>query len=1641
MLILGIAVLFILVLRIPWVQNKITSKVTNYLSSRTESRVELERVFLTFRGDLALEGLYLEDLDQDTLVYSSSLELSVDLLPIVTENNIHIESIKWDGLRGKVTRSESGVFNFDFLINSFSTTGKDTLKAPKDSSNSPYAISLGTTSLNNFDLSYCDSLVGTKADLRLNNLTLVPVSTNLDSLEFKVESFKLNGANLSYLQFKQTPDTSSSPPPNFKLALGNGLITDVNIHYEAIPDSLTFKGEITNFLIDSLNFDLLKQRVSLKKLTLKNSDISLLSIPQPLNISEKAEKEEFVWPHWRMVAEEINLDKNNIAYSTSRDTNRSSTFDAKHITITESVFHLKNLKIDDYFVQSDIKRVSFKESPSFMLKNFSAFLELDKNTFSLQELNLLQNDNTLKGDLSLSYKTFQDFIDHPENSAFNINIPLFSISLKDVFYFDPELSENDYVKKMAQKSFSGNLDFTGDLKGLKTNESEILWGKNTSLTLKGVATNITDTDQLTVDFPVFTLSSVRRDIEPFLGLTTSSVKLPNHVKLTGLLKGSVNDIKTRFYLNSSYGKGYLQASYQEKNKPFYSANLELDQFEVGKLFRQEDLHQVTLSSFLTGTGLEPKTLTASFSTEVKSLIYNKHNYTSIKLNSSTKKGLLDFKLLSTDTILNFALSGNGDISSSNYSGDLDLVATHIDLTKLGVLEGDVSTKFRLKASGEGSTERTKLSAEIIEGLVLKDDLFYKLDEFNLNAVSSRDTTEIDIKSQLLDLDVAFNVDPSRVVSALQNRVDYYLSDTVALKRDTINHAVLRADLLVHESSLLKDVFFTDLKDLNPIHINLLLDENNNELSVAMEAPYIDYAGMKLDSLYLRAIGDTSNFNFDLSWKEVNLEPIAIKKLSLKGELDGRELKTELYNYNDKDTIAHIGSKLWMQEDSILLRIDTSNLILNRRAWALTPLNKISFAKQKIDFDAFSLKRKSQELTITSNIEGNTNEHLGFVFNGFRLKTFSSLLNPEKDLINGTTNGRIVLEKNNNSLGVLSDLEVQNLEVMETQLGLLKVNARSKTLVNYEFDMRLNGDLSNLTLVGDYNTSSATPDVNVNLELHRLSLEPLNKALEESISDAKGSMQGSISLIGTLEEPTVKGEMHFNGASLRVNTLNTQFTFPEESFRIDNDRVVFEQFRIEDEEKNRFDIDGIVGIKDYTNPTFDLSLIASGFKVLDSKKEDNELFYGRVTIDSKLKLNGDLNLPIVKGVLKVHKGSNLTFIVPQDELSVVEQEGVVVFVNKNDTLANKNDKNGSGTETLTGYDVNVDLKVSKGSEFKVVIDEKTGDHLNVAGDGNLKVALNPLGVTTLKGRYVISDGHYEASLYNLVNRRFELAKGGFIEWSGDPLKANLNLKAIYETETSAAGLMSTVTTTSGASLSSAYRQQLPFLVYLNIDGELLNPQLSFNLDLEKDKRDVLGGTVYGQLQLLNQQEEELNKQVFSLLVLNRFFPVSGTDGTEGGASSFARNNLNKLLSSQLNTISDKIISKTGTGIELDLGLESTSNGSETQAGTSLNVNAQKQFLNDRLTVKVGRETNIYSPPQSGASQNNTSAIGNITIEYELTEDGTYRIKGFRKNEFDSVIDGQLIVTGVALSFSREFNKFENLFEKAVQREIEKEKKEN
>jgi len=310
--------------------------------------------------------------------------------------------------------------------------------------------------------------------------------------------------------------------------------------------------------------------------------------------------------------------------------------------------------------------------------------------------------------------------------------------------------------------------------------------------------------------------------------------------------------------------------------------------------------------------------------------------------------------------------------------------------------------------------------------------------------------------------------------------------------------------------------------------------------------------------------------------------------------------------------------------------------------------------------------------------------------------------------------------------------------------------------------------------------------------------------------------------------------------------------------------------------------------------------------------------------------------------------------------------------------------------------------------------------------------------SLTGRYEITDGIYKLNFFNIAKRDFKIQKGSSITFYGDLMDMKADITAIHEVEAASYELMANQMGGASESELNKYKQKLPFEVVLKLNGEIMNPNINFDIEMAEEERGAMGGTINTRLQLLNKQESELNKQVFALLILGGFIsenPLDRVQGEMGFAESTARNTVSGLLTDQLNKLADNNLS--GIGLSFDLNSYEDYSTGESQSRTELGINLSKSFIDNRLTFQVG--TNVDLEGQAAQQQGLSSIAGDVIISYLITEDGRYKVQIFRENSYAGVIDGQIVQTGASLIFVREYDKMSELFTK--DKELEKVKKEN
>ncbi|MGY5847315.1 translocation/assembly module TamB domain-containing protein [Salegentibacter sp. HM20] len=1613
-------------IRSPWGQNLIVDKFTSNISKKTQTRVEVGRLFITFSGNISLEDVFLEDKKGDTLLYSKYLEVDLPLWPIIRGEPIHLRQLEWEDAVANITRKDSiEGFNFQFLLDAIVTQDTTQTQASTDTT-STQDFRLGKFSLRNIKLRYKDGLSGIDADLNVGNIETDMTQTELGEMKLSFDQTIIENSIVVLQQFEApTNEESESPLPVLR---SNKLeISNLLLDYNSQPDSLSFKGNFQNANLQDLLVDLPEKFYEIQDLEMSNSDLAVNMLvnkeqaPKPVSDS-------IPWPDLGLKINKINLQNNSFLLTENSAQAESGKFNPAAIELKNLNLLADNLEVSQFSALASIDSLSFQETSGLNLQNLSGKLLLNDDKTEIDNLNLNLNNNSLNGYILADYNTLQDFINH-NKASLELDLSPIVIDIRDLFFFQPELRQDPYMAALSKSLLRGNLKARGSMEELQLHTANFSWA-NSRLSTSGNLSNLSDLENLGFSLPQINFSSSRNDLLNFVSEEDLGIKLPQKIEFQGNLFGNLDNLQSKGDLQSSLGQIVYDGELQSAKGIGFSANMESKDFNLGELLQNESLGRLNLEISASGNGTDINSLDAEVEAMLHSFTYNDYEIKDLPLNLEIENGKGPFSTSFKDENLDLALNGLITLDSVAPAAEINLDLKGANLQALGLTRRNIRTAFQLNGKFKGNASSYDLEAGFTDVIAVYDESPYFSGDIDIMTHVTPDTTYLEIENPILNLKLESNADPVGFADAL---VEHYRSYLTEVERDTTVPPVnmkLRAQ--IRNSPFINEVFITQLEELDTVSIAVDFSQENRELMADIDLPRIKYANNVIDSLVFNLDSNAEKFEFDLGFNSIEGGPIAIQNTSVEGRVEDESLFLDFIAHRQDSVLVHVMTHTRRENEEVIISLDPSELILNGGRWDVDPENIITFQETNIAFEAFKLTR-NQQLVELDNISGETEkEHIALKFENFRLANIFSYFNPEVELATGRMNGKLVVEEPITNAALLAALEVRDFHVLEAPLGVLRMNAEALGNANYDFGLSLKEGDADLDLTGVYRADEVANELDLDLQLNQLKLSVIEHFSMGEISNASGSLNGNMKITGTTAQPEYSGEFNFNNADFKIEQLNAAFKLNQESISLDNAGIYLKNFTIRDVENNSFVLNGEILTESYLNPKFDLSLEANNFTALDAEEGDNEFVYGKANFDMNAKITGDLNLPRIDGRIKVNKGTNLTYIMPGSELEMMERDGIVRFVNRenpDDILTGNTQEE---TAVLRGMILNSRIEIEEGAIFTLLIDEQTGDNFRVNGSADLIFNIAANGRTNLSGRYVIKDGHYEMNLYELVNRRFDLVEGSNISWSGDPMDANLDITAVYRVETSASSLMASQLAGSSRDMSARFMQELPFLVYLNVDGELMQPVLSFGLDMPEAEQGAIGGQVYGRVQQLNQQEEELNKQVFSLLVLNRFFPEGGTDGSRGGAAAIARDNLNQALSDQLNRFSDQIMGDSG--IELNFGVDSFTDyqGESPQERTTLDVTAQKRLMDDRLIVSVGSEFDVQGSNPTGERP---PMFGNVSLEYLLTENGRFRLKGFRRNLFENVIDGQIIVNGIALIFTREFNKFKELFEKAVIEETE------
>jgi hypothetical protein len=1634
-------ILVLILIQTPYVQNIARKKVVSYLEHKLKTTVQIGKLDIKFPTAISLQKVFFEDQSKDTLLYGGEIKVDIDMFQLI-RNNVQIKEIYLDNILAKVKRlPPDSVFNFQFIVNAFSSEEK---KSPEKEDTSTLKMNIDRILVNKTRIIYKDLFTGNDMDLAIGHLDTKISTFDPSHLIFDVPSITLTGLKGHFYQLeplKQTVEKTvaeaSSQPDNYLQFINQEIsLNEINVVYKSEPSHINSSFIIGHAAIHPKTIDLKNGNIFLKDASLEQSDIA---IETNSKATDEKPKDSVIsvadTSSMNITATSINLKNINLKYDDLSAPKVPAGMDFSHLAIQDFSTKVTGVQYSADTILASVKSATFKEKSGFVLNNFTTDFYMIPTGVFLYNLLIETPGTVLKHRAYVTYPSLEAIKKDKSELGLYIDLQQSKISMKDVLTLMPQLK--DQMSSLSPNStLHVDAKITGKLSDLNLQRVMLRGLAATQININGTIKGLPDLKKIYADLNINQFQSSRSDLVSLIPQNTlpENISIPQAFSAKGYIKGGMENLKANITLNSTSGGALFAGDLRnitDKNKARYDVVLNIRNLQVGAIMQNPKLGPITADLKVKGIGYDPETANATFTSLVSNATLNNYTYHNLKTSASIANKIYKLNASLHDSNLNATIAANGVFSGNTPTVHVDAIIDSIKTLPLHFTSQPLIYHGRIVADFI-SINPDSLNGKlyVTNSILVNNGKRIVLDSLSVIAEHASGTQSLAMKTDFLDASIKGRYQLTQLSSVFQQAIDPYFSLTD--KKDSIKTAPYHFTLSagVNNNPALQ-AFLPELMQLKPITLSGNFDSDSG-WNLLMKSPHIVYGTSVIDSLNFTAGTHNGSLAFNTSLQHlISGSSFNVYATTLDGNIQNNNIA---FTLNIKD--QHAKSKYILSGNlnqsspkKYVFSLSPDSLLLNYDKWTVNAENKIQYFNKDINAQNFVLSQGTQQLSVNSAGEG-INEPIKVDFKDFEIETLTGFVQSDSLMAAGLLNGSATIKNIQTQPTFITDLAVNDLSIYKDTIGNLTAKVNNNVANTYHADVQLNGRGNDIKINGDYLVEPVNSSFDFIVDIGSFQMRDLEGFTKGGIKDARGNLYGKIVLKGNLKEPDINGRIQFNNTAFNVSMLNNVFKVDKEAVAIINNKgIEFDTFTIRDTSNNSIVIDGAVNTPDFLNYTFDLKINARNFQAVNSTNRDNKIFYGKMVFSSRLTVKGTPTHPIVDGDLTINDKTDFTVVLPSEEPGVEKREGIVRFVDRSATeedslfMAPYDSLN---TAPLAGYDITVNIKVDKEAIFNLLVDPANGDFLRLKGDAELTGGIDASGKVTLVGSYEIEEGSYNLS-FNFLKRKFNIQKGSRIVWTGSPTTAQINVTAIYIANTAPINLVEGQIEASQAN-KNIYKQKLPFEVHLLLKGELLKPEISFDIVLPDDKNynvsnDIIS-TVDTKLSQMRQEPSEMNKQVFALLLLNRFVgedPFSSSGGSTN-AGTFAMQSVSRLLSEQLNQLAENLVE--GVDINFDLATTQDYTTGTEQNRTDLNVGVSKRLLNDRLTVSVGSNFELQGPMKTNQQQSNLA--GNISVNYKLSKDGKYMLRAYRKNDYTGALEGYVVETGVGFIISVDYNKFKEIF---------------
>ena len=1627
-----------------FVQNFLKDTAVNYLKKKLHTEVSIGSFSFRRFSQLTLGDVLVADRQADTLFFSHKLIVHGDLFALL-QDKVVIHDLQWEGVKARISRTHSDTsFNYQFIIDAFSSG--DTASGTGGSSDMVFAVD--TVQLQAFDLRYTDDPGGAWASVRFDSIGLRIAALNPGDMSYALHDLFLSGltgdVRMRPSRLAEQPtgtDQSTGPLPSF--TAGRIQVRQSDFLFSDTASGFFTVDTVGNLAASQVTMNLSDQDISLDSLLLEStySGIGFMAMEG----QDEAQPEDTASGGYQIRARQLTVRGTRFALNNqgAAPIRYDHAMDYNHLFVDSIEADISDAAYLGDTLTARVNHMAMAEQSGLRIKQFSARVRYDPGTVDLDDLALRTGGSYLGDTLRASAPSWSSLSDHLDDLKLVCNLQQCRLDAAEVLFFMPELADNPSIKPLLRKKIDLDAHLSGSLADLNIARFQLHDQDGNTLHFRGRVRHGGDPQALEADVDLETLQTGNDPLRSWLapGVLPETYELPTRILLSGPISASRKQVHTNLTLRSSDGDLHLRADlsqFMDSIQARYDLAFQTDGLPLGKWIADTALGRITAQGRIQGKAWSIPYMEDTVDLEIPLLEYNHYQYRNTVVSGRVGSGSYRLDAHSADTAATFRMAFQGRLDTPRtitgfaQVDKLDLYATHwypVPLSMHGALQVHMDNLQPYHLRGTLSVD--SLAVEQSNSTVT-------LDTVRLAATDSSGRQFISVEGPFggITADGHFNyITVYQPISALML---YHLQATDSLLRPDslgVPQDIMLTGSLLWPASL--QPLLPALTMEQPLSFRLQANTDSFSLGAHLDIPSLDYGAYHLDTMRLDLAVDRDSLYADMSLHDLQHPSFPLNETDLMLHAVHGKMATGLTIHDPEGRARYqLGVSAFQPRQGYYMIKLQPELILNRQPWTVSPDNQVALDSSGLQLIRLALQHGPQELAVMTDSSSTGWDSLHLTLRQFRLSSLTSILANDTALAEGLAHGNVQAQRQNGALASQASLQLDSLKLMNSPVGNLTVKASNPTPDAYVVDLALQGDSNAVRLQGTYHTQGETP-LDFRLHMAPLSLSSLTPFLAGYVTDLTGGLQGDVSIHGSTQRPQVLGTVTFKEAGFHVPAVSGNYLLHDEPITFTQNGIRFSNFSLADSAGNEAVLNGSIITRDYTHFRFNLDLAADDFEVLGYPQSRDELLYGPAYIDSKINIRGTPSLPRVNMNLRLLDRSQVTFAIPEERPGVSDREGVIRFVDKDNPVSGS----GHTADTLrrrtglSGIEFSGNLEVTPDASIRIIVDQQNGDNLVVKGNANLNTTMDPGGNFLLTGEYQISEGSYEMSLNQLIKRSFTIQKGSTITWDGEPTRANVDITALYQVDASAIDLVSDQLSSATPEMRNRFKQKLPIQVYLIIQGEMLEPKISFRLDMPENYQGALSGTVYTRLKQINLIPSELNKQVMGLLVLNSFIPDNPTDILSNGGASFAqtaRQSVSKILSQQLNNLAANLIK--GVDLNFDLQSEEDYSSGTAQNATTLNVGVSKHLFSDRLTVTVGNDFALEGDPQRASG-----IAGNVSIEYALTKDGRYRLRAYRKNENEEIIQGQIVETGVTFSLVMDYNQFRELFQKAKEEQELKRKK--